>query len=353
MPLTITLLMAYLSLLSLFEAKIPPRLKIWIFWINAFLFACVAGLRSGVDMPDYAQYEYLYFEMIDSSGSNLMEPTFKLISLFSNFLVSREPWVMFFIYALIGTLFKSWLILRVSIPLFLGQLVYLSNYYIIHELIQIRAGLATCFIALSIIYMARNDRKTSAILLAIATLFHFSSFVFFALMFINFRRFKAEYFLVGLVLSYGLYYFNIDPITLGFNIFSEYLFFVKDAYLDPERASGVAINVVGFFALTRIFIVLFFLVCLRNRSAANNLYLNMSLITFSIGICSYVALARYPEIAVRISYTLMFFEVLLIPFIARMFKPNYLANIIVITFCWISFCGNVFLTQFFSYIPPA
>lgn len=349
MPLTIALLMGYLSVLSLLDEKIAPRFKLRIFWINAALFASIAGLRSGDGMPDYAMYEHLYFEAIDSTGFGLVEPSFKLISLLADFLVSREPWVMFFIYALVGVLLKNWLILRFSIPLFLGQLIYLSNYYIIHELIQIRTGVATCFIVLSIIHMARNDKKTGAILICIATFFHYSSFVFLALMFVNFRRFKEKYFALGLVVSYGLYYFNMDPITLGLNFFSEYFFFVKSAYLNLERAEGLAINVVGFFALTKIFVVLFFLVCSHNRSAAIDPFLSMGLITFFIGVCCYITLARFPEIAVRISYTLMFFEVLVIPFIAKMFTPSYMAVTIVIMFCWASFLANVFLTHYFSH----
>lgn len=343
--------MSYVSFLCLLESRIPDRLKVVIFWGNSILFAIVAGLRSGINMPDYTMYQSLYFDVIDSTSFYLIEPSFQLIALIANFINPKEPVALFIIYGLVSVLFKNFLILRFSIPLFLAQLVYLSNYFIIHELIQIRAGFATCFIALAIIKIATNNKKTAAILIGIATLCHYSSFVFFILLLVNFRGVGARHVWGLLFLSYCLYLFKIDPITLGFDFIVEYFTFVKSAYLDLQRAEEFSINIFGIFILTKIIIALFFLFSSSHTTISNNIYFKISFVSFLLGVCVYIALARFPEIAVRIAYTLMFFEVFLIPFIVRMFKPHFLATIAVILFCWTSFFANVFLTHYFSYIP--
>ena len=91
MQVTIAILMSYLSFLCLIESRIPAQIKTWIFWINAMLFAVIAGFRSGIDMPDYATYQGLYFEVLDSNNVNyFIEPSFQLIALISNFLVQEN-----------------------------------------------------------------------------------------------------------------------------------------------------------------------------------------------------------------------------------------------------------------------
>lgn len=342
--------MSYLSFLCLIESKIPSSIKIWIFWINVLLFAAIAGFRSGIDMPDYATYQGLYFEVLDSKNVNyFIEPSFQLIALISNFLAPREPIMLFIIYAFLGVFLKNYLILKFPIPIFLAQLVYLSNFFIVHELIQIRAGIATGFIVLTLLNLVRHEKKMALLFLGIATFFHFSSFVFFFLFFFNFSSFKVRNIFGLLILSYLLYYLKLDPITLGLNFFIENFVFVKSAYLDTARAEEFATNVIGIFILTKIIIILFFLTSSANISITRNIYFNLSFVSFVIGVCAYIGLARFPEIAVRISYTLMFFEVFLIPFIASIFKPRYYANLFVIVFSWTFFMANVQLTSYFSY----
>lgn len=350
MQITIAILMSYISLLCLFESRIPSPIKVRIFWTNAFLFAVIAGFRSGIDMPDYSTYQGLYFEVLDSENTNyFIEPSFQLIALVSNFLVPREPMLLFIIYAFMGVFLKNYLILRFPIPIFLAQLVYLSNFFILHELIQIRAGIATCFLVLTIINLAKHKKKMALFYLSIATFFHLSSFVFFFLFFLNLSSFKVRNVFGFLIISYILYYFKLDPITLGVQFFIENFVFVKSAYFDLERAEEFGINVLGFFILTKIIIILFFLTTSANISITKNIYFNLSFVSFVIGVCAYIGLARFPEIAVRISYTLMFFEVFLIPFIATMFKPRYYGRVMVILFSWTFFIANVYLTQYFSY----
>ena len=106
------------------------------------------------------------------------------------------------------------------------------------------------------------------------------------------------------------------------------------------------INVLGIYPLSRIVIFIFFLYFvyeLRNH----NKYFFIMLKMYAFGIFSYIALAMFPVIAVRIAYTLMLTEIIIIPYLIYTIKGYYLPRLIMIFYAFMVFIFNVFFTTYF------
>jgi hypothetical protein len=136
------------------------------------------GLRENTVDHDYGNYR----DAIDDNTGGIGEPTF----LFFLFLIKRFhlPYVFLFLfYAFIGVGLKFYAIHKYSILPVVSLLIYFSNFLLLHDINQIRAGVSSGILLLSLPLLVRNEYKKYFILCIIAFLFHFSSLIFFVLFF--------------------------------------------------------------------------------------------------------------------------------------------------------------------------
>lgn len=116
------------------------------------LFSIAASREIGFDRDSIVFAEVIYDFLNGEININLIdkEPTFWLIILISDYLFSDPVSGVFIIYSAISISIKLYVIKKLSLSPFLSIIVYISLYYILHELTQFRIGVAAAFFLLSI-----------------------------------------------------------------------------------------------------------------------------------------------------------------------------------------------------------
>ena len=336
------------SIVALLSENISPKNTKKIYLIFFLILTVVAGFRDGETMPDYEVYQGLYSRVNSFVFLYFIEISFIFIAKLSFLIISGNPIVLFVIYAILGVSLKMYFIKKISNLCFYSLVIYISNYYIIHEMIQIRAGVATAFIFLSIISLYNNERKSFLILMGCAFLFHYSSIIFLLLWFLKSNKYNKILYVSLIPIAYLMHYSGTDPISLIVKALPSDLVSLKGAYLDKERSGRLAINVLGIFILTRVFI-LFYFTFFVNQIKKYNKYIFILLKFYTLGVFAYIAFAKYPEFAVRISYTLMIGEIIIVPTLIYTIKGYYLPRLIVILYGVLAFLLNVYFTTYFNF----
>jgi hypothetical protein len=132
---------------------------------------CLAGFR--LPSRDYGAYMLAY----EAGGIERFEPSFTVISKIAKS-IHDSPYTLFVIYAILGVSIKILSMRKLSSFFYLSIIVYLSNFFILNELIQIRAGVAAGILLFATKYIYERNFPYFIILCGIATLFHYSSVVF-------------------------------------------------------------------------------------------------------------------------------------------------------------------------------
>jgi hypothetical protein len=308
----------------------------------------VAGLRNGDSMPDYLTYVGLYKQVISENFTYFIEISFILIAKFSNRIIPDNFLLLFFIYAIIGVIVKSYAISKLSKFWLYSLLVYVSNYFILQEMIQIRSGIATGFILISIIPLHRRNFLSFVSLILAASFFHYSSIFFFFLWFIDSEKFSVKFYFGLILLSYFMSFTGFDPITIIINFLPIELINLKLDYFEKERAEELRINVLGLFILTRLIILIYF-TYFRNTAIRFNEHFILFLKLYSFGIISYIGLSKYPEIAVRISYIFLATEIFIVPSFIYTINKKGLARFIVICYSLMALILNIIFTSYFKW----
>ena len=167
---TISLLCA---LVAFFEEKLS-NFKWWIWGLLCFLLIIVATFRPlGMDNDSIA-YEIYYYNFDNPRSVLTVEYSFRVISEFIyNYFHNYR--YLFLLYALLGTTIKFYSIKKLSPLPFLSVCIYIFTYYVVHEFTQIRAGVASAFLLLSLIPLSKGNKSLTLVVILFASLFHYSS----------------------------------------------------------------------------------------------------------------------------------------------------------------------------------
>lgn len=218
------LLVLLISLsLSFFEERLRTRDKLVLFCILGVAMIMIAGLRSVDSTPDSADYEDKFL----NSGSGTVideadEPTFKF---FSAVLSGMGLGVnsLFFVYALIAIPLHLLAIWKFTKTPFMTLGIYLSYFYMMHELVQIRVGAGVGFFIWAVYYRAKSKNLLALALVLIGVTFHYSIAAGLVIFGLSNKPLKTwERYLYYAVVPLGLaaYFVNLDfshlvPDTLG------------------------------------------------------------------------------------------------------------------------------------------
>ncbi len=257
-----------------------------------------AGFRPiGFD-HDSTVYEDV-FSYYDKPRYILMiEFSFRYICQFIQWLGGSVRWV-FVIYAFAGVTLKFCAIRRLSPFYFLPLVIYLGNYYIYHDLTQIRGGIASGIFLLTVPMLANGEKAKCALLWAVSFCFHISSLLFFPMLWLNNKDLtrKGKYLLASLVpIGYMIYFTHINILT--------YIPFVGkkvEIYQTlAEKGSGSEINVFGMVFLVKIAIFLFTLL-MYDTIRPSNKYLPILLKIMGCSVFVFLLFAPLPVLSFRIS----------------------------------------------------
>ncbi len=155
------------------EDFLEEKDKIIIFIAICGIMILVPAFKDVHDTPDAINYEEMFYGTNAITGL-LTEPSFLIISGILRslgFTVSA----LFTVYAIIAINIRGRFIYRMSPLPILTLFIFISYLYILHDLIQIRAGAALAF-GIGALYYYSNGRKRMALaMIGIATMFHYSA----------------------------------------------------------------------------------------------------------------------------------------------------------------------------------
>lgn len=306
-----------------------------LLWIVLVGFA--ATRPEGQDR-DYLAYEYWFLKERVKVEISYLWISQIIKSMNGDFLI------LIFIYALLGVSAKLIAIRRMSALPIISILAYVSYLYPIHELTQIRAGVASGFVLLAISYKARGKLWGTALCIGVAIFFHYSSVVMIPLIFINAVKFNRVYYSAAILLSYAAF----SGISSILNLFLDYLPPIfRWKVMAYESEVGADLNIFNAWQILRILVALFMIFNIKILIAKDirfALYLKL----YVIGICSFVLLSFNPVFAVRVSDLYFVIDIILITGLIHII-PNYvLSRVLVIVVTALFLFLNISYINLFS-----
>ena len=152
------------------------KYKWLIFIIIGLTLILYAGFRPVGFDRDSPNYEAFFMHPDSKESAISVEPTFLWICNFGA-IILQDVRIVLLIFAIIGVTIKLLAIKKSSPILFLPLVIYFGNFYYLHELTQIRAGIAAAFFLLALPYPAEGKKALALILVLLACSFHYSAFV--------------------------------------------------------------------------------------------------------------------------------------------------------------------------------
>jgi hypothetical protein len=211
--------------------------------------------------------------------------------------------------------------------------VYLSSYFILHEMTQIRAGVATGFFLLSIPDIYNRNFKKFILKALLAFSFHYSAIVMFPLYFLHPKKLNVAYFIlpiVGLILAY----FDLSKTFLSnlANLAPNFLAYKVNIYLTLlELGEHSEINIVNIYYSSLLLLTYFgFFLYIKNKIKNDYDILFLKILTLSL--FSFYFFSDVPVFAFRVSEFLHTIMIIFLPNFILYFKQKEIIFLLVILF---------------------
>ena len=163
-------------ILSFLEDYMPSWQKVMILLAMGVVLICVSTFKP-MTTADAINYETYFYQYDDASVEMSVEPSYRFLSrLFLSMGFSITA--IFLTYALIAIPLKLTMLWKLMPFIFTGMIVYVGIYYPLHEVVQIRCGVATAFLFFAIIPLEKRQYLQALLLTLVATMFHYSSLAF-------------------------------------------------------------------------------------------------------------------------------------------------------------------------------
>ena len=309
------------------------------------LLSLLAGLR-GIDVSrDYYNYRYIFDNVYNITGNGssyvaVFEPGFIATIIFfrtlfeDNYVVA----IMLF-YAFSAVSLKIYAVNRLSINPYLTILFYFSYYFLIHEMTQIRIGLASAIFLISLIPFLKGKRITFVCLILLATLFHYSAIFFLLLLLFNTTRFNKNLYFFALALAIVLAIIKLPLTNLLGNFDPSNISGKLNSYVEISESGSVTINVFNSLNICNILCCVYLLFFVSKEAIVSDSKLALFLKCNILSIFLLSFLAGVPAVSLRFNQLFGVAQIFLFPYLIR-YLPAQKFNIFIL----------VLLAGFFFYI---
>ena len=295
--------------------KSKSRYENIYFAVTILVLIFTAALRTPNSDRDYQNY----LDFFNKAPDLIIEPFFILISVLIKSTFGNSYILLFFSFSLLSLSLKYFAIKRLTELWFISAFIYFSYFFILHDLTQIRAGVASSFLFLLVPVIF--DRKPILfILLCISAIcFHYSAIIFLPLWFVN-KGFGRTFLYLLIPLGYLFYFLNFDLFfSLPFESINSKLSVYKT--LQDHDTEREKINVFNFFFLLKILI--FYLLLFKFNYLYNiNKYFGIIISIYGLSLFSFLFFSKMPIVSFRIYELLGVIEILVFTFIYYLFKPK-------------------------------
>lgn len=330
----------FIFLLLSFVALNNPNGKFHFYFAMILLGVLCVFRGNGVDR-DYETYVSIY-DYINNGYSYSIEPTFIFISQLSS-LIFNSPFFIFVAYGILAIYFKIKFIKDWSPYIMLSVVIYFSNIYLLHEMTQIRIGLASSIGFYSLKYLLENNKGKFIFWVAVAILFHYSMAVF--LLSLLFRtneitfRYKFTY-IATLLMFYALYFMNINVAVVLKYLNIAIIQSKYSMYQQQLMDSGIKVNVFSIIQILHLLIIIF-------AFSFSSYFINdkkfvLILKIFSLSPISLVAFSAIPGVSLRLSELFSVAEIVLLPMLVQRVKHIKVAYLFVIVISLSMLLTNIY-----------
>ncbi|MFP5040694.1 EpsG family protein [Parasediminibacterium sp. JCM 36343] len=339
------ILFGIFALIALFSlATLGKDQPMVIFISIAALLIVTAGFRDGTAFRDYSIYELMYtnYQKISLLA---FEPTFILLSAIVKYVFFDKVIVLFVLYGIIGVSVKFCAIRQLSQFYYLSVLFYFSNYFLLHEMTQIRAGVAAGFLLLCIKPIYNRDFASFFFFNLLAFLFHYSAIIFLPFYFLLPKKMDSLVYVLLLIGTYLLHFVNIHATTIFYLIPAENLQFKLESYKNlVEFSLQEKLNVFKPLQVARIGLCLF-LLWKKDLIFEQNKYAFILLKIYFIAVFAIPLFADIPTFAIRSSELLGVVEIIMLPMAIYAIKETKIVALATVALCFAFLCVNFFYTK--------
>lgn len=296
----------------------------FIFFFFAVSLSVIAGFRPLEFFRDTA----VYLDIIHSDINMWsMEPTVWLINKINTALGGKDQG-FFFIYAILGVSLKAYAIKKISPLPLLSLYLYVCLYFVLHEMTQIRVGVACGIFLLALPDLANRNYKGYLLKSVIAILFHYSAVIMLVLYCL--RADKISKLLYCALPLLGITISAFPDLVLSF--FKLSIFFLPDflgskvgIYLSLINDEGFnKINIFNFFVLSLMCFYYFVIFNIKKFSIGVEFLL---IKLFGLQLFVYYSLSAVPAFSIRLSEFLGVCLIITLPYLVLIFKDKLLPTV--------------------------
>ncbi|RRQ45333.1 EpsG family protein [Chryseobacterium sp. SC28] len=317
----VILLFFIFALISIFYI-VPPKNKTINNVVTVFLviiLILVAGLRGkNVDSDYYVYYDnWRTINMRDD-----LEYSFILIKKIIKSYLNLDFTYLLLTYATLGVSTKVIGIKKLS-PLFYGSLlIYFSHYFVLHEMTQIRIGVATGFILIAINYLIKKNYYLFLLFMGIAIFFHQTSTIALLIIFFSNSKRNMLSFILLIPLGYVIYFSNSYlNIAVPLPFFQDKIETYKEA-TESGFLKDSEINVFNALFLLRI-LVFYTLILFRKEISKQFSAFYYLMKVYSVSLFTFLFLSDVPVFAFRIQELFGVVEIMLFPSLIFIFPTRF------------------------------
>ena len=238
--------------------------------------------------------------------------------------------VALLLYALLGITTKLAAIRQLTDLWFLALAVYISNFYMLHDLIQVRAGVASGLLLLCIRPLQERDLRRFLPTALAALLFHYSAVVILPLWLLNPRTFR-KWFWAALIPAAGLLHFaGLDLLALATHLPIPGIQVKIEVYRQITELGLNGWDAFDPFAATflaRVGMLYLLILCLEPLQR-HNVYTRLLLKIYAVALASFLLLGNVPVVAARTRELLSIVEIVLLPSLTYLGRPRWLTRAI-------------------------
>lgn len=287
-----------------------------------FILFLYSTFRDGNAFLDYGSYVHALKENI-----SLGEPTFIIITELIREFFNSEPIILFGIYSFISLLLKGIAIQHLTTLPLLSLLILSSDFFILQELTQMRAAVATSLLLLAIPSLYHRNKKYF-IYCTSATLFHFSGLLMFPLWLISSKSIKPLFWIILFTICYTLAILHLDFISLLKFIPYQPIQEKVLAYLTFQESGEYQANIFSLLFLAKCIItlyLLFHLSIIKHRTKYSCILMKIMFIS----LCSLLLFSQNMAFGLRVSEFYGIVSIILFPLIYFTIRPKIVGLTIV------------------------
>lgn len=298
---------------------------LFILW---FILVLISTFRSD-EMPDYENY----YNFITSNGKvgERFEVGFKTyVDVFKN--IHNNPIFIFAAIAALSVGIKLFAIRKLSNSFWLSMIIYISGVFILHDMIQIRAAVASGLLLWATKYAYERNLKRFILTGGIAMLFHYSAIIIFPIWFISTRKTQRWFYISLIPLAFLLVNAGFAFGYLAEHIpFSAFQTLWKAYQISMSQGLDSNINIFNSLYILRCAMCIFLLFNI-NKIALYSKIAILWVKIYTISLIIFTLFSDIPVIAFRISELYQVVEIVLIPTLILIPKYRGIGKYITIAF---------------------